>query len=137
MIAEGGFKVMKGASNLFEKITRQKIDEPDFVTDLESHNADTARLEPSSVQIRVESCRHYKIITSDPTGDDKEDTWITVRANTCQIFKLSGGANGRFASDEELVELDFFKGLVAEEDTVEDLWSSQTKGSNCNSRLAY
>jgi hypothetical protein len=119
--AEGGFKVIsKGATDLFEKITRQKTDEKrrPFGTLLEqSPTGDQPRFEPPSVQVKVESCRHYRVITSDPSGDDQEDTWLTVRASTCQLFKLSGGPNGRFALGEEIVELDFFHGLVDEEGT--------------------
>ena len=122
MIAEGGFKVIKGASHLFEKITRKSTEDATFSTDLESNIADEARLGPPSVQIRVESCGHYKIITSDPVGDDKEDTWVTVRATTSQSFMVSGGGDGRFASGDEIVELEFFDGLVAEASTLHDRW---------------
>jgi hypothetical protein len=90
-------------------------------TDLES-GYDAARLEPPSVEVNVDSCRHYKIMTSDPTGDDNEDTWVTVRSTTSQTFKLSGGTNGRLTVGEEVVELDFYKGAVTEEDTADDTW---------------
>lgn len=129
MIAEGGFKVIKGASNLFEKITRKSTEDATFATDLESYIADEARLGPPSVQIRVESCGHYKIISSDPVGDDKEDTWVTVRATTSQSFMLSGGGDGRFATGDELVELAFFEGLVAEESTISDRWKTSDSWS--------
>jgi hypothetical protein len=121
--AAGGFKVIKGASDLFDKITRQKNDErmASMSTDLES-GYDAASFEPPSVEINVDSCRHYKIMTSDPTGDDNEDTWVTVRSTTSQTFKLSGGTNGLLIVGEELVELDFYKGVVTEEDTADDTW---------------
>jgi hypothetical protein len=137
MIAESGFKVIKGASNLFEKITRKNTDDAFLSNDLESYIA-AARTEHPSVHVRVQSCRHYKIITADPTGDDETDTWITVRANNSQTFKLSGGANGRFASDDELVELDFFDGLVREDDTLDDHWKlhmSESFSQYCPSTL--
>lgn len=129
--AEGGFKVIKGASDLFEKITRQKTDErvASLSTMLESNDPDQLRPEPPSVQIMAESCRHYKIITSDPTGDDEKDTWVTVRATTCQIFKLSGGSNGRFTLTDELVALDFFEGLMSEQQTYEDQWEMHMSSS--------
>jgi len=88
------------------------------------------------VQVDVESCRHYKVITSDPTGDENEDTWVTVRSTTSQVFKLSGGPNGCLAFGGELVDLDFFKGLVDEEDTVDDAWNLDTSESAYSHRAS-
>jgi hypothetical protein len=60
--------------------------------------------------LTAEACSFYKIITSDPSGNDQTDTGITVRARTFQIFLLLGGAHGRINKGEEVVALTFEKG---------------------------
>jgi len=123
--SEGGLKVIKGA--IFEKMARQKSIEDsnkqtsslssllNHTDDGDLHNIQ----EIPSVQVKVESCRHYKIITADPTGYE-DDTWVTVRANTCQLFKISSGPNGKLTTGLELVEMVFFQGLIDEANTFQN-----------------
>jgi hypothetical protein len=69
----------------------------------------------STLEISVQSSAVYKICSVDPQGDDSEDTWAMVRTKFFQNFRLSGGPNGRIMRGEEIVELNFLPGLVADE----------------------
>ena len=67
----------------------------------------------STVEVSVQNTAVYKICTVDPQGDDSQDTWAMLRTNFLQNFRLSGGPNGRILRGEEVVQLNFLKGLVA------------------------
>lgn len=59
----------------------------------------------STVMISVEASTDYNISTTDPQGNDKDDTWATIRATFLQSFSVSGGPNGRIIRGEEIVRL--------------------------------
>jgi len=127
--AEGSIKVIRGA--IFEKMARQRggEDSSKQTSSLTTllNNTDDRDLpniqEIPSVQVKVEFCRHYKIMTADPTGYKEGDTWVTVRANTCQLFQISSGPNGKLTTGHELVEMVFFQGLVDEANTFQNPWA--------------
>mmetsp|Transcript_48133 Transcript_48133/g.72779 ORF Transcript_48133/g.72779 Transcript_48133/m.72779 type:complete len:938 (-) Transcript_48133:79-2892(-) len=74
----------------------------------------------STVEILVRASAMYKICTTDPQGDEEEDTWVMLQTSFLQKFRLSGGPNGRIMRGEEVVQLKFLQGLVSDDafDTV-------------------
>lgn len=66
----------------------------------------------STVEISVEASAVYKICTTDPQGEEREDTWAMLQTRFLQNFRLSGGPNGRIMRGEEIVQMNFMEGLV-------------------------
>ena len=69
----------------------------------------------ATVRISVQSSTMYKLCTSNPDGDENQDTWGMVRTKLLRNFLLAGGPNGRMIRGEDIVELEFLKGIVREE----------------------
>jgi len=69
----------------------------------------------ATVQISVQSSTMYKLCTSNPDGDENQDTWGMVRTKLLRNYLLAGGPNGRMIRGEDVVELEFLKGIVREE----------------------
>jgi len=83
----------------------------------------------STVEVSVQNTAVYKICTVDPQGDDSQDTWAMLRTNFLQNFRLSGGPNGRILRGEEVVQLNFLKGLVAT-DTFDKVYDNSEDGTD-------
>lgn len=83
----------------------------------------------STVEVSVQNTAVYKICTVDPQGDDSQDTWAMLRTNFLQNFRLSGGPNGRILRGEEVVQLNFLKGLVAT-DTFDKVYDASDDGTD-------
>ena len=69
----------------------------------------------ATVRISVQSSTMYKLCTSNPDGDENQDTWGMVRTKLLRNYLLAGGPNGRMIRGEDIVELEFLKGVVREE----------------------
>ena len=69
----------------------------------------------ATVRISVQSSTMYKLCTSNPDGDENQDTWGMVRTKLLRNYLLAGGPNGRMIRGEDIVELEFLKGIVREE----------------------
>jgi hypothetical protein len=59
----------------------------------------------SAVSVSVRACTEYKVCTTDPQGDEEQDTWVNIRAHFLQAFRITGGPNGRIMRGEEIVRL--------------------------------
>eukprot|EP00593_Proboscia_inermis_P013217 CAMPEP_0171309460 /NCGR_PEP_ID=MMETSP0816-20121228/19623_1 /TAXON_ID=420281 /ORGANISM="Proboscia inermis, Strain CCAP1064/1" /LENGTH=323 /DNA_ID=CAMNT_0011792995 /DNA_START=86 /DNA_END=1057 /DNA_ORIENTATION=+ len=66
----------------------------------------------STVAVSVEAKTTYRMCTTDPQGDEDEDTFATIRTHFLQTFRFSGGKSGRIVRGNEVVEIYFVKGLV-------------------------
>ena len=109
--ADGGFNLLRGLGVVKKNVTFDscQIESSAFIR---SKGNEHGKQHEPIVRLTAEACSYYKIITADPSGNDKNDTWVTVRANISQIFLLSGGAPGRISKGEEVVALSFREGLV-------------------------
>uniref|UniRef100_A0A7S4JLN2 Uncharacterized protein n=1 Tax=Odontella aurita TaxID=265563 RepID=A0A7S4JLN2_9STRA len=88
----------------------------------------------STVEISVEASAVYKICTTDPQGDEMEDTWAMLQTRFLQNFRLSGGPNGRIMRGEEIVQMNFVEGLV-EDDAFSRVFQGRRKGADAAERL--
>lgn len=57
----------------------------------------------SSLSVSISACTEYKVCTTDPQGDDDQDTWALIRAHFLQAFTITGGPSGRMKRGEEIV----------------------------------
>jgi PH domain len=109
IIAEGGFKVIKGASNLLEKITRKGTDDQKLLSPSEVSfsnylpSTDTA----PSVEVRVEFSKEFKIVALKDSSAKLSEVWLNVCAETSRTFHLSGGHKGRICPGDELIAINF------------------------------
>jgi hypothetical protein len=55
------------------------------------------------VRVSVSACTEYKVCTTDPQGDDDQDTWAMIQSHFLQSFRISGGSAGRIMRGEEIV----------------------------------
>lgn len=76
--------------------------DPEYV---KNRLANFAQRTTSAVRVSVRACTEYKVCTTNPQGDDDQDTWATIRAHFLQAFRISGGPNGRIMRGEEIVRL--------------------------------
>ena len=109
--ADGGFNLLRGLGVVKKNVSFDSF-QSDSSVFIRSKGNDHGKQHEPTVRLTAEACSYYKIITADPSGNDKNDTWVTVRANISQIFLLSGGATGRISKGEEVVALTFREGLV-------------------------
>lgn len=65
--------------------------------------ANFAQRATSAVRVSISACTEYKVCTINPQGDDEHDTWVTIRADFLQAFRITG-ANG-ILRGEEIVRL--------------------------------
>jgi len=73
---------------------------------LEERLAAYANQSSAIVKVSIEAGTVYKICTLDPQGNEDEDTWAVVDATFLQVFRVSGGPNGRILRGEEIVRVD-------------------------------
>jgi len=111
--SEGGGKIIKGAADLI--MFRGMRGVPDSVEVEGSTRSEATNKNDPTVHVVVESSSVYKIITSDPCGNNEKDTLATVRANFLQSYLLSGGDQGKMSQGNELLELEFLQGLAKDE----------------------
>jgi len=64
-----------------------------------------AKRAASAIVISICAFTEYKVCTLDPQGDEREDTWATIRAHFLQSFRVNGGPNGRIHRGEEIVRV--------------------------------
>jgi len=62
--------------------------------------------ETPSIQVKIESCCDYKIMTSRATGVEKYDLWATAHTSIYKLFQISN-PNGKLTNVEELMEMSF------------------------------
>jgi PH domain len=55
------------------------------------------------VRVSVSACTEYKVCTTNPQGDDEQDTWAIIQAHFLQAFRISGGSTSRIMRGEEVV----------------------------------
>jgi PH domain len=55
------------------------------------------------VRVSVSACTEYKVCTTNPQGDEDQDTWAVIQAHFLQAFRIYGGATGRIMRGEEVV----------------------------------
>jgi PH domain len=55
------------------------------------------------VRVSVSACTEYKVCTTNPQGDDEQDTWAMIQAHFLQAFRISGGSTSRIMRGEEVV----------------------------------
>jgi hypothetical protein len=67
--------------------------------------AGLARRATSAIRVSIRACTEYKVRTTDPVGDEEEDTWANIRAHFIQAFRITGGSNGRIMRGEEIVRV--------------------------------
>lgn len=67
--------------------------------------ANLSRKASPSVRVSVEASTEYKVSTTDPQGQDSQDTWAVVRTSFQQSFRLTGGPGGRIMRGEEVVRV--------------------------------
>lgn len=113
--ADGGFNLLRGLG-VGKKTVSFEPQKLGMSDSMRMRMSETGKQQEPTVRLTAEACSYYKIITSDPSGNDKTDTWITVRARTSRIFLISGGAHGRIDKGEEVVTLTFREGLVDPDD---------------------
>lgn len=114
--ADGGFILLQRGLGVVKKTVSFESSKLDETEALPARASELSKYHEPTVRLTAEACSYYKIITSDPSGNDKNDTWITVRAKTSQDFLLSGGSHGRINKGEEVVVLTFREGLVDQDD---------------------
>lgn len=94
--------ILSGAQqSTMEHATKIGLD-PELVA---SRLANFAQRATSAVLVSVRACTEYKVCTTNPQGDDDQDTWATIQAHFLQAFRISGGPNGRIMRGEEIVRL--------------------------------
>jgi ElaB/YqjD/DUF883 family membrane-anchored ribosome-binding protein len=113
--ADGGFNLLRGLG-VVKKTVSFEPHKLDVSESMRIKTSEHGKHHEPTVRLTAEACSFYKIMTSDPSGNDQTDTWITVRARTSRIFLLSGGAHGRINKGEEVVALTFREGLVDPDD---------------------
>jgi hypothetical protein len=76
-----------------------------------------SRRATASMVISIRALTEYKVCTLDPTGDEQEDSWATIRAHFLQSFRLGGGANGRIMRGEEIVRISISDSVANRQDS--------------------
>mmetsp|Transcript_3680 Transcript_3680/g.7148 ORF Transcript_3680/g.7148 Transcript_3680/m.7148 type:complete len:1111 (-) Transcript_3680:1120-4452(-) len=66
----------------------------------------------ASVRVTVQASTMYKLCTANGNGDE---VLGTVRTKILRNYLLAGGPNGRMIRGEDVVEMEFLKGIVREE----------------------
>jgi len=100
---------------------------------VENRLAAYARRDATAMVISVRACTEYKVCTTDPQGDEREDTWATIRAHFLQSFRVNGGPNGRILRGEEIVRLavtDCIEMGLETDDVQEDVPSSPRRSKD-------
>ena len=64
-----------------------------------------AKRTTSSAKVSIHARTEYNICTTDPQGDESEDTWATLQTDFMQTFRIIGGPNGRMIRGEEFVRI--------------------------------
>ncbi|KAL7571738.1 hypothetical protein ACA910_002837 [Epithemia clementina (nom. ined.)] len=59
----------------------------------------------SAVRIAIQARTEYNICTTDPSGEEEEDTWGVVNTYFQQNFLVTGGPSGRITRGEEIVRV--------------------------------
>jgi hypothetical protein len=72
---------------------------------IENRLALYARKKSSALVVSLQASTEYKICTTDPQGDESEDTWARLRTKFIQNFRITGGHHGRIMRGEELVHV--------------------------------
>lgn len=87
------------------------------------------------VRVSVSACTEYKVCTTDPQGDDDQDTWATIQAHFLQSFRISGGSAGRIMRGEELVRFSIVNCLDPTPKTGADGTVTLSPASTMRSRI--
>ena len=90
------------------------------------------------VLVSVSASTEYKLCTTDPQGDEEQDTWATIQSHFLQSFRISGGSAGRIVRGEEVVRFSVLNCLgpsAGTEGTPGTLSPASTMRSRINRRM--